>query len=197
MVYAMLGEHNVFSNDVFKRSFGIAANSKDPVKAMQMLDYLYSSEEIAQLLNWGEEGIDWVYKDKEKNVATYPEGKDSSNSTYHAVLTHSLPNFTLCSTWDGVYTEDAWDQCKNSNEEGIVQKHLVFCFNPEDVTNELTALQNVKDKYAASLECGAVDPDEYLAKYEEELKQAGLDKLIQAKQEQFRCVFKFKNKLLT
>lgn len=184
MVYAMLGEHNVFSNDVFKRSFGIAANSKDPVKAMQMLDYLYGSEEIAQLLNWGEEGIDWIYKDKEKNVATYPEGKDSSNSTYHAVLTHSLPNFTLCSTWDGVYTEDAWDQCKKFNEEGNRSKAFGFLFNPEDVTNELTALQNVKDKYAASLECGAVDPDEYLAKYEEELKQAGLDKLIQAKQEQ-------------
>ena len=126
MVYAMLGEHNVFSNDVFKRSFGIAANSKDPVKAMQMLDYLYSSEEIAQLLNWGEEGIDWVYKDKEKNVATYPEGKDSSNSTYHAVLTHSLPNFTLCSTWDGVYTEDAWDQCKKFQRRGKSFKSIWF-----------------------------------------------------------------------
>lgn len=184
MVYAMLGDHKVFSIDTVKRSFGIASNSKDPKKAMEMLDYLYQSEEVAQLLNWGEEGIDWVYKDKAKNVATYPEGKDSGNSVYHAVLTHALPNFTLCSTWDGVYTEDAWEQCKKFNQEGIKSKAFGFLFNPDEVANELTALQNVKDKYGASLECGAVDPEEYLAKYEEELNQAGLDKLIESKQKQ-------------
>lgn len=184
MVYAMLGDHTVYSTDTCKRSFGIAANSKDPVKAMQMLDYLYGSKEIMQLLNWGEEGIDYIYKDKEKDVVTYPEGKDSSNSTYHAVLTHSLPNFTLCSTWDGVYPENAWEDCKAFNQEGNHSKAFGFLFNPEGVENEMTALQNVKSKYAASLECGAVDPEEYLAKYEEELKSAGLDKLIEAKQKQ-------------
>lgn len=190
IVYAMLGDHVAFSDNICTRSFGIAANSKDPAKAMQMLDYLYSSKEVAELLNWGEEGVDWVYKDKEKNVVTYPDGKDSSNSTYHAVLTQALPNFTVCSTWDGVYAADAWDQCLKFNKEGKRSKAVGFLFNPSDVANELTAIQNVKDKYAASLECGAVDPDEYLAKYEEELKQAGVDKLIEAKQAQFDVFLK-------
>lgn len=192
IVYAMLGDHVVSSDNRCTRSFGIASNSKDPEKAMQMLDYLYASSEVAELLNWGEEGIDWVYKDKEKNVVTYPEGKDSSNSTYHAVLTQALPNFTICSTWDGVYAADAWDQCIKFNQEGKWSKGVGFLFNPGDVTNELTALQNVKSKYAASLECGAVDPEEYLAKYEEELRAAGVEKLIESKQAQFDEFLKLK-----
>ena len=51
--------------------------------------------------------------------------------------------------------------------------------------NELTALKNVQEKYSISLETGAVDPEEYLAQYENELKQAGIDKLIEEKQKQF------------
>lgn len=185
LVYAFLGEHKVLSGATGLVNYGIAAQSKNPDKAMQMLDYLYGSKDVMQLLNWGEENIDWVYADKEKNLITWPEGVDSNNAKYHAQMAWNLPNQFLSSSWEGVFDYDVYDQMKKFNKEGLHSKAFGFSYNTAPVANELAALYNVKDKYMASLETGAVDPDEYLPKYENDLKQAGLEKLIAEKQKQF------------
>ncbi|OYO84484.1 ABC transporter substrate-binding protein, partial [Lachnotalea glycerini] len=39
--------------------FSIAQNSENPEKTMEVLDYIYGSSEIMNLLNWGEEGVDY------------------------------------------------------------------------------------------------------------------------------------------
>ncbi len=185
MEYAFLGNHKVLSGATGNADYGIAANSKDPEKAMQMLDYIYGSEEVSQLLNWGEEGTDWVYVDKDQNVITWPEGVDTNNATYHAQFAWALPNQFMASTWDGVYDPDVFEQMLNFNKEGEKSTAFGFTYNPQNVETELTALKNVQEKYRVSLETGAVDPEEYLPKYEEALKRAGLDKLIEEKQKQF------------
>lgn len=185
MEYAFLGDHKVLSGATGNADYGIATNSKDPAKAMQLLDYLYGSEEVAQLLNWGEEGIDWVYADKEQNIVTWPEGVDSNNATYHAQLAWALPNQFMASTWQGVYAPDVFEQMLKFNKEGEKSTAFGFTYNTEPIETELTALKNVQEKYRVSLETGAVDPEEYLSRYEEDLKKAGLDKVIEEKQQQF------------
>lgn len=35
--------------------FSIAQNSENPEKTMEVLDYIYGSSEIMNLLNWGEQ----------------------------------------------------------------------------------------------------------------------------------------------
>lgn len=185
MAYAFLGEHRALSGATSNADYGIATNSQNPDKAMQLLDYLYGSEEVAQLLNWGEEGKDWVYVDKEQNVVSWPEGVDSNNATYHAQLSWALPNQFMASSWEGVYDPDVFEQMLKFNKEGKKSKGFGFAYNTEPVETELTALKNVQEKYRISLETGAVDPAEYLPQYDEALKQAGLDKLIEEKQKQF------------
>ena len=123
--------------------------------------------------------------DKEANVVGWPEGVDSNNATYHAQMAWALPNQFMSSSWDGVYDPDVFDQMLKFNQEGIRSKAFGFTYNTKPVENELTALKNVQEKYSISLETGAVDPEEYLAQYENELKQAGIDKLIEEKQKQF------------
>ena len=70
------------------------------------------------------------------------------------------------------------------NKEGVKSKAFGFSYNTEPVSSELAALKNVQEKYRNSLETGSVDPEEYLPMYEEDLKKAGLDKLIAEKQKQ-------------
>ena len=184
VVYAYLGDHIVLSGATGNADYAIAAQSKDPAKAMQMLDYLYGSQEVAQLLNWGEEGIDWVYTDDTKQLVTWPEGVDSNNATYHAQLSWALPNQFMSTSWEGVYDADVFDQMLTFNKEGVKSKAFGFSYNTEPVSSELAALKNVQEKYRNSLETGSVDPEEYLPMYEEDLKKAGLDKLIAEKQKQ-------------
>ena len=50
--------------------------------------------------------------------------------------------------------------------------------------NEITACQNVKSKYANGLELGALDPNEALPKFIDELKAAGIDTIVKEKQAQ-------------
>ena len=40
---------------------------------METLDYIYGSPEIMNLLNWGEEGVDYVIEDEENGIINYPE----------------------------------------------------------------------------------------------------------------------------
>lgn len=184
IVYAYLGEHKVLSGATGNADYAIAANSKNPAKAMEMLDYLYGSKEVAQLLNWGEEGTDWVYTDDTKTLVTWPEGVDTNNATYHAQLSWALPNQFMATSWEGVYDADVFEQMLKFNKEGEKSKAFGFSYNTEPVSAELAALKNVQEKYRNSLETGSVDPKEYIPMYEEDLKQAGLDKLIEHKQAQ-------------
>ncbi len=43
--------------------FSIAQNCENPEKAMEVLDYIYESPEVMNLINWGEEGVDYVLED--------------------------------------------------------------------------------------------------------------------------------------
>lgn len=185
MVYALLGEHVATSGATGSVDWSIPINSEDPVKAMQLLDYLYGSSEVLQLLNWGQEGVDYVYVDKENNVINYPEGVTSETVGYHAQFAYNLPNQFLTSVWEGVYEPGVYEELKAFNTEGQRSKAFGFTFNPQGLENVLTALTNVKDKYKNSLDTGAVDPNEYLPQFAAELEQNGIQELIDAKQAQF------------
>ena len=126
---------------------------------MQCLDYLYGNADILNLLNWGEEGVDYEVVDAENNIINYPDGKDDSN-TYHLAEGWQLFDQFKMHIWEGD-SPDIWDE-----------------------TKELAALSNVKAKYAAALGSGTVDPEETLPKFIEELKKAGIEKVISTKQEQ-------------
>ena len=52
------------------------------------------------------------------------------------------------------------------------------------MADEIAATSNVRNKYYKALIVGAVDPDEYLPKMNEELKAAGMDTIIAESQKQ-------------
>ena len=185
MVYAPLDEHVAFSGATGGVNWAIPINSEDPEKAMQLLDYLYGSSEIMQLLNWGEEGIDWDYVDKENNVINYPEGVTEETATYHYATSWAIPNQFICSVWEGVADPDVAEQMAEFNASGLRSKAFGFAFDPTGYENLMTALNNVKDKYYTSLATGAVDPDEYIPLFAEELEKNGIRELCEAKQAQF------------
>ena len=59
-----------------------------------------------------------------------------------------------------------------------------WVFNSAPVANEITACTNVIKEYAYGLEVGAVDVDEVLPKFQQALKDAGIDRVIEEKQKQ-------------
>ena len=49
-------------------TFSIAQNSENPEKTMEVLDYIYGSSEIMNLLNWGEQDKDYVIEDADNGI---------------------------------------------------------------------------------------------------------------------------------
>lgn len=161
--------------------WGISANSKNKDASWKMLEVLYSDADVVTLLTDGIKDRNYVV-DADGN-AVYPDGKDYTNNGYGAMQQWWLyPNSSLTPEQP---TNGLTESLKKFNESVQQTPAYGFCFDTTEVTDEYSACCNVMDKYYSALMLGAVDPDEYLAKATEELKAAGMDKVIEAKQKQF------------
>ncbi len=165
-------------------NFSIAQNSENPEKTMEVLDYLYGSPELMNLLNWGEEGIDYVFEDEENGIITYPEGVTSDTVGYSLNLGWELPNQFIAYKWLGSDPQ-LWDKMEKFNDSAKTSKAVGFFFNNSEYENEIAALTNVVKQYSVALNSGSADPEVYIPQFLDALEQAGIDDVIAAKQEQF------------
>lgn len=166
----------------FQFTYSIPSSSEDPEKVMQMINFMANSPEINNLLNWGIEGEDYIVT--EDGHAAFPEGKDADSVAYHLDGGWTLPNQYLCYPWEGKDI-DVYDQMKAYNTENVTQSvALGLQWDSVNVSNELAAVTNVRNKYYKEITSGTVDPDEYIPLFNEELYAAGLDKIMAEKQRQ-------------
>ena len=108
--------------------FSVAQNSENPEKAMQVLDYIYGSPEIMNLLNWGEEGTDYVVEDEENGIINYPDGVTADNVGYSFNCGWELPNQFIAYKWDGSDPQ-LWDKMQKFNASGIESRSwYIFVF---------------------------------------------------------------------
>lgn len=164
--------------------FSIAQNSENPEKAMEVLDYIYGSPEVMNLLNWGEEGVDYIIEDKENGIINYPEGITADNVGYSLNLGWELPNQFIAHKWTGSDPQ-LWEKMEEFNNSAKKSKAVGFFFDNTEYESQIAALSNVVKQYAGSLNSGSGDPEVLLPQFQKALKDAGIDEIIAAKQEQF------------
>ncbi len=159
-------------------TFTVMSNSEHPEASVKFLNLWFTDPEVGTLINYGIEGVH--YRLDENGMGSYLEGQDPSSCTYH--LEKAINN-TNGIRWNGENPEYA-DLLVESNNESDKSVAIGFAFDTENVTNEITQLDNVCSKYQIGLECGALDPETELPKFIEELKGAGIDTVIAEKQSQ-------------
>ena len=164
-------------SDAGSSSFFIPEACQHPDKAMQLWNLMFTDPEISNLFVNGIEGVNYEYIDADRKVIREIEG-----STYDA-LDWAWPNGRITPVYEGDDL-DKWEQlaafCDNAHKSAA----LGFRFDNTMVLNELTACSNVISKYEVGLRWGVLNPDEYLPKFNEELKSAGIDTIIAEKQAQ-------------
>lgn len=165
-------------------NFSIAQNSENPEKTMEVLDYLYGSPELMNLLIWGEKGTDYVMEDEENGIINFPEGITAETVGYSLNLGWELPNQFIAHKWTGSDPQ-LWEKMEEFNDSAKESTAVGFFFNNSGYDNQIAALSNVVKQYSISLNSGSADPEVYLPQFLEALEQAGIDELIAAKQEQF------------
>ncbi|WP_193726661.1 ABC transporter substrate-binding protein [Paenibacillus guangzhouensis] len=161
--------------------FSIVKNSQDPERAMMFLNLLYSDKELINLIDYGIENKHYVKKSD--NVINYAPGVDAATSGYNPNHGWLFGNQFLSYIWEGD-PEDLWEQTAAFNKSATFSKAMGFNFNVDPVKTEAAAAKTVVDQFAIGLMSGTLDPAEYLPKFNEKLKAAGLDKIIAEKQKQ-------------
>ncbi|WP_339310655.1 ABC transporter substrate-binding protein [Paenibacillus sp. FSL M7-0896] len=154
----------------------ISANSEYPEKAMEFLNLLNTDPKLRNMIDSGIEGVHYE-KISDNMIKNLPDAKNYDMPTF------SLGNIMINYLNEGD-PENKWEEFKKFNDAGINAPLLGFNFDTSKVTNEIAAVQNVKEEFWAPLMTGSVDSEEYLTKANEKLKAAGLDKIIAEAQTQ-------------
>ncbi len=162
-------------------NYAVGSSSPDPEKALELYNWICETEEANDLLNWGIEGTHWEVQ--EDGTIDYPDGVTIDNCGYHQNMGYIQPNQFNSHVWTGTPL-DIFDQYKKSRENAIVSK--AFGFNPDltSVTDQNTAVNAVIARYIGQITTGSVEPGPAIEEFNEELYKAGIQDIIDTKQEQ-------------
>lgn len=166
----------------YQTAWFVPTASGDPERAVAFYDMMYSNKEISNLVINGLEGENYVFANEEKTVITYPDGVDPTSTTYMR-LPWEWANGSIAYPWDN---EDPalWEEYDNFGKSAEVPVAFGFNFDATAVMNEVTACVNVYQKYVPALLCGSLDPETTIPKLNEEMKAAGIEKIVAEKQRQ-------------
>ena len=154
----------------------IPVGSKNPEKAMEFLNLMYTDSYLASLLGNGIEDVHYT-RDADGFITTV------ENSGYVNPYQWAQGNQFITNVYAG-NPADIWDQQRTFNQNAKKSIALGFIFDNTNVLDEVTACNNVIAKYRASIDCGSVDPEVAIPEFNKELYAAGLDKIIAEKQAQ-------------
>ncbi len=159
-------------------TYTVMSATEHPEACVKFLNLWFSDIEVGNLISYGIEGVH--YQLDENGMGSYLDGQDAKSCTYHLGSGISNTNRIRWNTENPDYAEKLIE----SNTNAQKSMALGFSFDPTNVTNEITQLDNIASKYQNGIECGALDPETYLPEFIESLKEAGLDTVIAEKQKQ-------------
>lgn len=169
---------------------GIANNSQDPEMAFKFIRALYTD---AAVMNFWQDGIEGVnYQVLDDGTAYFVDGEDASNYKYHQNTGWYQGNQFISYVWnDGTKSADYWDLLQTHNTWADYSPAYGFMWDASDYSNEIAALQTALETYRPALETGAVggveNVESYLQQLNDALYAAGLQKVMDAKQEQLNA----------
>lgn len=176
--YVILTEAFSATSSILNANWVIPASTVDAEKAMQFLNLMYSDAYLENLLLNGIEDVH--YATNEDGTISFI---DYESHQYQSTIAWSFGNQFITKVW-APNALDIYERTMEWNLAAAKSEALGFTYDSTSVANELTACSNVLNKYRASLESGAVDPQEVLPQLNAELESAGLSTIIEAKQQQ-------------
>lgn len=157
----------------------IPKGSKNPEKAFQFIELLYTDKYLKNLLNYGIENVH--YKKISDNVIELIDPQNSGYNPGHGWKFGDQFKDYLMSNED----PQKWEKFLEFNEQGLVLNSLGFVFDKTNVESQISACKNVVQTYYKQLFTGSVEVEPTVEQFEKELKAAGVDELIAEMQRQY------------
>jgi len=152
----------------------ISANSKNPERALMTIEKFMTDESYYRLMQYGIEGKQYQVVDGiAKEPDNYNSDKDGGGFAAWSLRNDKF-NIPYASEDPRRYQlNDKW------NKVAINTPYLGFSYDSTKVSAELSSIANVNSQIGVQIMLGkAGDPKAAVAKYRSQLKQAGIDKVI-------------------
>lgn len=155
----------------------ISATSKNPERALMFLNLLNTDPELMTMLNYGVEGYTYN-KNSDGSISFIEEVRATYNPWRNGMGNiRQLPP----TAEEGL---DYWDRFSAYYDSAEVLPYGSFILDVSELSNEATALANVYGQYGFQLMGGATNPDTVLPEFLAKLEEAGIQKLLDAANEQ-------------
>lgn len=171
----------------------VNARSKYPEKAVELLDLINTDLYLRNLLNYGIEGVHWERVEVSQEEAEAAAGKPYIYDTKVRLLEDRFRDYSVL-YWvqGGLFNTyvleneaiDKWSTFKTFNDASEKVPAFGFDFDVEPVRNQAAGLRSILDEFGKALYTGSVDPDIYLPKLLEQLKNVGIEDVIKEMQHQ-------------
>lgn len=161
--------------------YAVSGVTENPGRAVDLLDWIFGSGDVNDLMNFGIEGKHWVEDDI--GTATYPEGVSAESNAYHLDWGWAIPNQFAGHLWEG-NDIDLFEQYQAFRDNAHISRAYGFSFDSTSVVDEVIACKAVLDEYLPPITTGSVDPGENIEKMNQALYDAGLQKVMDEKQRQ-------------
>lgn len=168
----------VLSNSTVQGSMlCIAAASKHPEKALELIQLVNTDSYVRDALYYGLEGDNFDYTEDGK------VHKNNTDWTWSGYTQGTFFNVSLLDT----DTFNQWDEVKVLNENAIASPALGFNFNTSEVSDQLAACKAIWEENKAQLLTGTADPDELIPSIMEQMRAAGFDEIVAEAQAQINA----------
>ncbi|MDI4647675.1 ABC transporter substrate-binding protein [Cohnella hashimotonis] len=158
-------------------NLSISRTSKNPERAMMLINLLNSDAELYNLISNGIEGEHYT-KSAEGFITPTADSKYRPNmdfifgNVFNSYLKEGQP-------------KDVWEQTKKINESAELNPVGGFKFNSEPVVTEIANLNAVWGEYKKGIQTGTLDFDKTWPGLYEKLKEAGEEKYVAEVTKQF------------
>lgn len=167
----------IATNSLTKFTWAVPTTAKEPEAAMTFFEMMFNDSRLANLFAWGIEGVD--YEVNESGVAGYIEGNE--NPSYHSV-NFLNPNKLMVIPWTGEST-DANSEAEKLMENAEYSSYLGFTADLSQLSNQISAINNIIEEYQPQVACGAADEDTY-EEFNSKLESAGVNDIVAEYQKQ-------------
>lgn len=162
----------------------VGVNSKNPEKAVELLNLLNTDNYVANTIRFGIEGEYYNVTEDNRLDFTGTLNEDPSARAYYKWYGWQYGNIFAMSL--PLQENDAlFDNLKAANENALPADHIGFVVDTSNIVNELAAIGTVRTKYEDNLVFGMIDDVEgSLAEMNASLEAVGLQKIIDEIQKQ-------------
>lgn len=152
----------------------ISSSSKNPEKALQLLELVNTDSYVRDALYFGLEGDDFDYTEDNRvhrNKTDWPMPGYAQGTFFNVTLTDDVE-------------VNQWDEVRALNEAAIPSPALGVSIDTTAFADELANCNEVIKRYKSDILTGVADPDVEVPKMMEELRSAGFDTILENVQSQ-------------